>query len=88
MSKEQSHDDTTGTGIIKSDLAEGPFSASQTFGEEKTSNIAFLSDGNEHSHEAKDISRSVTHTLLRKPKVLMEQHLEQACNLKVERVMN
>lgn len=41
VSREQSHEGTTGTGIIKNDVAEGPLSASQTFGEEKTSNIAF-----------------------------------------------
>ncbi|XP_017699404.2 uncharacterized protein LOC103711560 isoform X1 [Phoenix dactylifera] len=70
VSEEQSHEGTTRTGIIENEILEGALAASQNFDEDKTSKIAFLSEGNEHGSEAGEVCKSAICTLLREAKAI------------------
>ncbi|KAG1366265.1 hypothetical protein COCNU_13G000550 [Cocos nucifera] len=70
--EEQSHEGTTTTGIIENEILKVALSASQKFDEEKTSKIAFLSEGNEHSCEAGEVCKKATCTLLKEAISIVE----------------
>lgn len=70
--EEQSHKGTTRTGILENEIVEGVLSASQNIDEEKTSKIAFISEGNEHSCEAGEVSKRPICTLLKEAKSTVE----------------